>query len=114
MCARSGVSFQGVLSCPEHGRRSLGLADSAAIPHRAADRHGPEAFEVATLGLSAAEREAVEIGHLCQKAAALATVSPGRRPLCHWQSVNPVLAGCGRATLGAEQGEARPGCRSAL
>jgi|SRR5688500_16822883 putative thioredoxin len=38
----------------------LGLADSAAFPHRASDNNGLEAFEVATLGLSADEREAVE------------------------------------------------------
>jgi putative thioredoxin len=38
----------------------LGLADSAAFPHRTADNNGLEAFEVATLGLSADEREAVE------------------------------------------------------
>src|SRR5687767_10330057 len=38
----------------------LGLADSPAIPHRASDRNSLEACEVATLGLSADEREAVE------------------------------------------------------
>src|SRR5687767_7967380 len=38
----------------------LGLADSPAIPHRASDRNSLEACEVATLGLSADEREAIE------------------------------------------------------